>query len=159
NAAAITWNDPDDQYKPNVEMVLDGTLVATQPYKETQQTAFGCTSRGQAIRLGRWLIYTSQYEREVVTFKTSLENADVRPRLLIPINDPGRAGARLAGRLVQDDGPDTITLDQSPAQLASGAWTIYVTSGDAAQGQKPQVIALGLVAIVSGNQLQVTGKP
>jgi predicted phage tail protein len=161
NVAAITWNDPEDHYKPAVELVLDGPLVATQGYKETQQTAFGCTSRGQAMRLGRWLIYTSQFEREVVTFKTSLENADVRPGMLIAINDPGRAGARLAGRLCDDHGIDTITLDQSPVAMASNptAWVIYVTVGDAGAAEHPYVISMPVIGVLLGNQVRVSGKP
>ena len=74
-----TWNDPSDQYNAAVELVQDNALVGQQGYRETQQTAFGCTSRGQAQRFGRWLIYTNQFETEVVTFRVGLENADVRP--------------------------------------------------------------------------------
>ncbi|HHV6844961.1 TPA: hypothetical protein ACUL9S_001144, partial [Haemophilus influenzae] len=34
---------------------------------QTEVVAFGCTSRGQARRLGKWLFYTEQYESEVIT--------------------------------------------------------------------------------------------
>jgi hypothetical protein len=163
-AAAITWNDPEDSYKPSVELVLDQTLVAQQGYRETKQTAFGCTSRGQAHRLGRWLIYTSQYETEMVTFTVGLENADVRPGDYILISDPSTVGARLAGRLLDDQGVDTITLDQSPAQLADGAaWSIYITIGSAnvPDGTNPpQVVApRAVLAVLPNNQLRIDQKP
>jgi predicted phage tail protein len=161
NAAAVTWIDPDNLYVPTVELVLDGPLVAEQGYKETQQTAFACTSRGQATRLGRWLIYTSQFEREVVSFRTAMENADVRPGMLIAINDPGRAGARLGGRLLDDAGSDTITLDALADQIASNptAWIIYVTAGDTQMAQKPVVVGLPVLGVVGGTQLRVANKP
>lgn len=158
-AAAITWNDPSDSYNPSVEMVVDQVLMATQGYKETQQTAFGCTSRGQAIRLGRWLIYTSQYETEAVTFVVGLENCDVRPGDIIAINDPSRAGARLAGRLLDDDGLDTLTLDAMPDMFGDGAyWTIYVTVGSRAENETPTIVACPVAALPIGNQIRVLGK-
>jgi predicted phage tail protein len=159
-AAAITWNDPSNMYKPAVELVQDPALVALQGYRETAQTAFGCTSRGQAIRFGRWLIYTSQYETEVVSFKIGLENADLRPGDLIAVSDPSRAGARLAGRLLSDDGIDTVTLDKvDDAMLQQPVgWTLYVTVGSAAQAEAPKVIALAVQSISTTGQLVVAGK-
>ena len=38
-------------------------------------TAFGCTSKGQAHRLGKWHLFTETMDNEVVSFKTSI-NAD-----------------------------------------------------------------------------------
>ena len=157
-AIAVTWNDPSDSYQQAVELVLDQELVALQGYRETQQHAFGCTSRGQAIRFGRWLIYTSQYELEAVTFRVGLENADLRPGDLVAINDPGRAGARLAGRLLDDDGTDTVTLDKAASEITAIGWTLYVTVGSAADAVMPTVLALRVVDVLPDNQFRVAGK-
>src|SRR5262249_9576324 len=89
-AAASSWNEPEGSYNVAVELVQDPTLVAQQGYRETQQAAFGCTSRMQAQRFGRWLIYTSQFETEAVSFRVGLENADLRPGQIIAISDPSR---------------------------------------------------------------------
>lgn len=156
-AAAVTWIDPDDFYKQAVELVQDQALVARQGYRETQVNAFACTSRGQAIRFGRWLIYTSQFEIEVVTFRVGLENADLRPGDLVSISDPSRAGARLAGRVLADDGLDTVTLDSMGITHPTG-WTLYVTVGTATEGQRPSILVLPVVALLPNNQVQVTGK-
>jgi predicted phage tail protein len=159
-AAAITWNDPGDSYNPAVELVQDPALVAAQGYRETQQTYFGCTSRGQAIRYGRWLIYTSQYEVETVTFRVGLENADLRPGDYISLNDPARAGARLAGRLLQDDGASTVTLDavDDAMRATPTAWQIYVTLGTAADPHnRPRIMVLQVVS-VADSQVTVSGK-
>lgn len=157
-AAAITWNDPDDSYNSTVELVQDPTLVALQGYRETQKVAFGCTSRAQAQRFGRWLIYTSQFETEVVTFRVGLENADIRPGERIAISDPSRAGARLAGRVVSDDGPNNITLDKVPTELEPG-WQLAVAIGSATDGQGSlAIIMLTVTGILAGGGVQVDGK-
>ena len=157
-AAAITWNSPQELYTQVTELVLDQGLVATQDYRDTGVVAFGCTSRGQAIRLGRFLIYTSQYETELVTIRTSLENADVRPGEVILLNDPTRAGARLAGRTLDDPGPDTITFDKQAEAVAPG-WTIYVVVGSAADAATPTIHALIVSEVLGYDQVRVSGKP
>jgi len=159
-AAAVTWNDPSDQYNAAVELVQDTSLIAKQGYRETQQTAFGCTVRGQAIRFGRWLVYTNQFETEVVTFRVGLENADLRPGEIVAISDPSRVGARLAGRLLADDGPDTLTFDKFPNEMAANpaAWTIYVTVGNAAEGETPRVFACHVQTVLPDNQVSIVGK-
>jgi len=62
--------------------------------------AFACTSRGQAQRLGKAILFSEQNESEVVSFTTSIEaGAIVRPGSVIAINDPVRTGERRAGRI------------------------------------------------------------
>jgi hypothetical protein len=159
-AVVVAWNDPSDSYNAASELVPDQTLIAQQGYRDTQQAAFGCTSRGQAIRFGRWNIYTNQFETEVVSFRVGLENADVRPGEIVAISDPSRAGARLGGRLLADDGPDTLTLDALPPQMvaAPGTWTIYIVIGSAAEAEKPTVFAVSVISVVSASQIIVSGK-
>jgi predicted phage tail protein len=158
NAVAVTWIDPSQQYTPAVELVQDPVLVAQQGYRDTQLTAFGCTSRGQAQRMGRWLIYTSQYETEAVSFTVGLDNCDLRPGEIIAIADPSRAGARMGGRLLDDEGADTITLDAPAPTDAGGIYQILVSVGDPAQAETVNVIGLTPIAWLAGNQVQVSGK-
>ena len=73
--------------------------------------AFGCTSRGQAARLGRAILFAEQNESETVTFTTSIDSGlVVRPGSVIEINDPVRAGARRGGRVVSAT-TTAITID------------------------------------------------
>jgi predicted phage tail protein len=159
-AVAVQWNDPTDQYNQAVELVQDQQLVAQQGYRDTQQAAFACTSRGQAQRFGRWMIYTNQFETEVVSFKVGLENADVRPGEIVSISDPSRVGARLGGRLFDDPGADTLTLDAMPDQMITSpaAWTLYIVVGSAADADVPTVIACAVQAVLGNNQVRVVGK-
>ena len=162
NAVPVQWVDPLDTYQQAVELVQDAVLVATQSYRESNTVvAYGCTAKTQAQRLGRWTIYTNQYETEVVTFQVGLENADLRPGDIVNISDPSRVGARLAGRLLDDQGADTLTLDATPQAMVTqpNGWSIYVVSGSAADAVKPTIVGMSVVAVLADNQIQVTGKP
>jgi predicted phage tail protein len=162
-AVPVGWVDPDNKYQAAIELVQDATLVAQQGYREAPtQQAFGCTSRSQAIRMGRWYIYTSQYETEIVNFSVGLENADLRPGDYIMISDPQRAGARLAGRTLDDLGGDTITLDALPYPGDWAGWIVYITLGSAATPDNPpQIVSMVVVETLANGQLRVggNGKP
>jgi len=84
-----------------------------------QYALYACllAATNYAIRFGRWQIYTAQYETEAVHFKVSIENCDVRPGERLAINDPGRVGVRLAGRLLP--WPEAARLGElAPESLA-----------------------------------------
>jgi len=73
--------------------------------------AFACTSRGQATRLGKAILFSEQQETEVVSFTTSLDaGAIVRPGSVISINDPVRGGERRSGR-IKSATTTAITVD------------------------------------------------
>lgn len=118
--ALVTWNDPQDGYKQKIEYVEDQEAVARFGVKETELVAMGCTSRGQAHRVGKWLLFTERYETEVVSFKTGLNGAFMQPGSIIQTSDFNRAGERRGGRLLSSTS-NTVTLD-GPVTL-SGAVT------------------------------------
>jgi predicted phage tail protein len=65
--ALITWNDPQDNYLPRVEYVADDDAINRYGIIQTNLVAIGCTSRGQANRMGRWLLYSEQNETETIS--------------------------------------------------------------------------------------------
>ena len=74
-------------------------------------TAFACTSRGQAARLGRAMMFAEELQSEVVSFSTSIDaGVVVRPGAVIEVNDPVRAGLRRGGRVVSAS-TTAITID------------------------------------------------
>jgi hypothetical protein len=101
--ALVTWNDPAYLYSQKVEYVEDADAVAQFGIIETQITAMGCTSRGQAHRLGRYTLLTERYQSETCTFSTGLEGAMLAPGHVIQISDPVRAGKRMGGRIAAVD--------------------------------------------------------
>ena len=73
--------------------------------------AFACTSRGQAHRLGRAILFGEERESETVTFSTSIDaGIVVRPGSVIEINDPVRATTRRGGRIISAT-TTTVTVD------------------------------------------------
>ena len=123
--ALVTWNDPEDNYRQSIEVVEDAEGIKQYGWRQTDVTAFGCTSRGQARRVGLWLLYTEREETETVEFAVGLDNADIRPGDVIRINDPSKAGARLSGRLI-GTGTQTLTLDKRPDEASGRGWSIAV---------------------------------
>ena len=100
-----------DSKEVDFEVVEDATAISKLGTIVKQVKAFACTSRNQAARLGRAILFAEQNESETVTFSTSIDaGIVVRPGSVIEINDPVRAGARRGGRIVSAT-TTTITID------------------------------------------------
>lgn len=102
--ALVAWNDPEDMYRQKVEYVEDAEAIRRFGIVQTEIVAVGCTSRGQAHRVGKWLLYTEEHETETVTFRTGLEGAFVYPGAVILTQDSSRSGKRYGGRISQAKG-------------------------------------------------------
>ena len=102
-----------DTQEIDFEVVEDSTAVIKLGVNIKQVKAFACTSRGQAARLGRAILFAEQNESEIVSFTTSIDSGViVRPGSVIEINDPVRAGVRRGGR-VNAATTTTITVDDT----------------------------------------------
>ena len=100
-----------DSREIDQEVVEDSTAIAKLGVLIKKVKAFACTSRNQAARLGRAILFAEQNESETVTFSTSIDSGSiVRPGAVIAINDPVRAGSRRGGRVVAAT-TTTITID------------------------------------------------
>lgn len=130
--ALVTWNDPADQYRQKVEYVEDVDGISRLGVIQTEVVAFGCTSRGQANRVGRWLLFSERMESETVTFRTGVEGALARPGDVIKVADSSRAGIRLGGR-VSSATTTSVTVDQAPT-LGATAWTLHAMLPDGTIG-------------------------
>jgi len=112
NVAVVSYLDLDLR-DTAYEVVEDSDSIAKYGVVKSEISAFACTSRGQANRIGRWLLFSERYEKEVCTFASSLEaGQQVRPGQIILISDPVRAGSRRAGRISAAT-TTTITVDDS----------------------------------------------
>lgn len=126
SVAIVMWNDPDDNYRQKPEFVEDPDSIELFGWRETQVTALGCTSRGQARRLGKWILYSERAETQTVNYSASMDHADLRPGDFIELADPDQAGARMGGRVLQA-GTKTLTLDKVPKQTERDTWFLSVT--------------------------------
>jgi len=104
-----------DSREIDYEVVEDAAAIAKLGIVKKDVKAFACTSRGQAFRLGKAILFSEQQESEIVTFTTSIDaGAIVRPGSVIRINDPVRSGARRAGRIKSVNTAKTqITVDNT----------------------------------------------
>lgn len=95
----VTWNDPAQNYKQVVEYVEDPELIQKFGVRKADTIAFGCTTRGQANRVGRWILYTESYQSELISFEVGIDTAFVMPGDIVLIHDTHKAGKRVGGRL------------------------------------------------------------
>ncbi|EBQ6102615.1 host specificity protein J [Salmonella enterica subsp. enterica serovar Ibadan] len=115
SVALVTYNNKDDGYKQNIEYVEDQEAMRRYGERKTEVVAFGCTSRGQAHRVGLWLLYTARMESDVITFTAGLDAAFLMPGETVLIQNKYRSGKRNSGRIVAFT-QNSITLD-APVSL------------------------------------------
>lgn len=112
--AIVQYNDKTNFYAPTVEYVEDIDGIRKYGIRELQVAAFGCTSRGQAIRFGRWGLKTEKEESESVSFVAGLEGSYIRPGDIFQVYDSNRKTQRQAGRtygVISNPTGAIITLD------------------------------------------------
>ena len=147
SVAIVMWNDPEDGYTAKPEMVEDATAIELLGWREVQVTAVACSSRGQARRLGLWILYSEREETQMVNFSVTSKHSDFRPGEFFEVQDPYRAGARLSGKISKVTG-STLVLDTAPVELTPG-WDITV---ELANGGLQRV----KVSSVTGSKITVT---
>jgi predicted phage tail protein len=87
-------------------------------YNKKNITAFACTSRAQARRLGLWFLYSAHNETEVCSFETDVAaGITVRPGDLIKVGDPVRAGKTVAGRVTSGSTTTSVKLDRTSSDM------------------------------------------
>ncbi|WP_431854316.1 TipJ family phage tail tip protein [Azospirillum sp.] len=142
--ALVTWNDPEDAYKPTIEVVENPEMIARYGWRPIEITAFGCTKRSQARRMGMWMLDSEQHETETVTYEASFDHADVSPGDLISLADPSYANARFGGRLAAIDAAGTLlTLDDAVDLDAGQSYSLSVVLPDGTIGTQTVVNAAG----------------
>jgi predicted phage tail protein len=120
NAVVTHWNNPENSYKLEPELFeLEEEIVGGGGFRfPTERTAFGCTSRGQAMRDAKWALYTDNCQTEMVSFGVGLSGMELRPGDIIAIMDPYRFGKSWGGRIKGRSG-NIIFLDRE-VTLAGG---------------------------------------
>ena len=119
-AVAVSYFNMDSR---EVDFELVDDIPAQQKYGiiTKQVKAFGCTSRGQAQRFGKAILFAEQNESEVVTFATSIDSGViVRPGAVIDIADPVRSGVRRGGR-IKSVGTNFIVVDDTSETTLSAS--------------------------------------
>jgi len=134
NQVVVKWNNPNNEYKIEPLFVEDrDNIVKTGQVIKSESVAFGCTSEGQAIRYGRWKLWTALNQVEVVTFSTSINGAFLAPGDLINVQDNHDFGYSYGGRIksaVRDsNGVTTVVFDRNLAEDLDGTTTAVGGAG------------------------------
>ncbi|QMA48657.1 host specificity protein J [Citrobacter freundii] len=129
NAVVVSWTDPDNGWEQVKEYVSDDEMIARGNYNETTIEAFGCTSRGQAWRAGKWLLETAKRESSRLSFQMARDAIHFTPGDIVEIMDNNYAGARLGGRIMSHAG-NKITVDAVDASLISEGDTMSIMGSD-----------------------------
>jgi len=125
--ALITYNDRDDLYKQNIEYVEDEEGIKRFGVRKTESVAFGCTSRGQAHRVGLWTLYSNRMETDLITFTSGMDASLLMPGELVKLQDKFRSGKRNSGRLVNYT-KNSITLDASVKLSKAGNTVSFLSA-------------------------------
>ena len=119
--AVVRYVDKHDNFRPKVEYVEDPDGIIKYGLIEKELVAFGCSSRGQARRLGEWFLFTSQLETETVKFSAGKEASYLRPGDVVKIIDKNKVSKRYGGRIINIDGVNAkVTLDSHVAEDVVG---------------------------------------
>lgn len=115
----VAWQDPKQLGETRLAPVEDQPGISRYGLLQSQEVAYGCTSESQAIRQGKWTLYTELYEDDSVVFSTGLQAAYLRPGAIVKVMDANVAGRRRGGRTGVGSTFNHIVFDK-PVDLVAG---------------------------------------
>jgi len=149
-----------DMLTQSIDYETEDDLTAQSKYGIKTQTikAFGITSRGQASRHAKWLLFNQNNSSELVNFVITAEaGVVVRPGQIISIADKMKQGVRRGGR-INAATTNTITVDNtSDTNLdSSNSPTVSVIMPDGTLSTKTVgSISGAVITLSSGEHFQM----
>ena len=86
----VRYNDEKDMYKPSVVYAEDVEGIQKYGFRVKEMTAFGSSSKGQALRLAKWTISTERLETQALTFSAGIEAAYLNAGDIINVSDSNK---------------------------------------------------------------------
>ena len=133
NQIIVSWNNPKSQFKLEPIIVEDRqNILDTGRVNKIEANAFGCTSQGQALRYGKWKLWTAVNQTEIISFKTGINAAFLQPGDIINVENSDDYGIAFSGRisayeLINSSSQGKLTLDRDISTESGGA---QVDGGD-----------------------------
>lgn len=121
----VNWRDPALLGEPRQAIVEDAAAVSKFGLQTLDIDAVACTSEGQAHRIGKWELYSQQYEAESITFDSGLETTYVRPGDIIRVMDINVGGKRRGGRVALGTTASDVYFDAPITSIVNDTW--YLT--------------------------------
>ena len=146
-AVEVEYADERNFYQKAVEYVADDLMIARYGYNVKKITAYGCTSRGQAHRYGKWVLETSRLEQCTITFVVGRQGLLHLPGDIIEIADNDFSGKTLGGRVVAINGKK-VTLDQ-PVEITGNSYLSYLND-------EMQLVKIKIINIDNANKSVIT---
>lgn len=146
-AVEVEYADERNFYQKAVEYVADDLMIARYGYNVKKITAYGCTSRGQAHRYGKWVLETSRLEQCTITFVVGRQGLLHLPGDIIEIADNDFAGKTLGGRVVAINGKK-VTLDQ-PVEITADSYLSYLND-------EMQLVKIKIINVDNANKSVIT---
>jgi len=132
NQIVVTWNDPKSNYEPVPIIIEDReAIVRDRRLIKEDAVAFGCTSESQAIRYGRWKLWTAQKQTEIVSFSSAMNSLYIKPGDVINVQDADRAGVQYSGR-INTATNNSVTLDRNVTLNSGSTYTLSTLVTDSA---------------------------
>ena len=125
-AVEVEYADERNMYQKAIEYVSDDSMIARYGYNAKKITAFGCTSRGQAHRYGKWVLETSRLEQCTISFTVGRQGLMHLPGDIIEVADNDYAGQTIGGRVVAVAGKQ-VTLDRA-VEISENSYLSYLNT-------------------------------
>lgn len=125
-AVEVEYADERNMYQKAIEYIADDGMIARYGYNVKKITAFGCTSRGQAHRYGKWVLETSRLEQCTISFTVGRQGLMHLPGDIIEVADNNYAGQTIGGRVVAVAGK-RVTLDRA-VEISENSYLSYLNT-------------------------------
>jgi len=100
SSAVVKFNNKEKSFRPDMVFEEDPSLMQKFGFSEKESIGFGITSRSQAQRLAKWILFTSNLEGENIKFNTSMEANYLVPGSIFEVSDEMRSGKYKSGRIL-----------------------------------------------------------
>lgn len=172
--AIVRYNDETNLYRPAIELVEDYDGIRKYGIRELDLVAFGCSSRSQAVRLGRWALLTENLETETISFSSGPEAAYLRPGDVFYVYDAHRKVSNYGGRVLSADlfpcdnsalYSGSLVLDRKISVETGNVYQISIMSpaaflthdADGLNSADYSLIRGGLIQTIAFTGIQATG--
>ena len=148
SVAKVLYKDKNNIFEDAVEIVEDSELIKEYGIVVREVLGFGITSKGQAKRVGEWILATNRFENQTVTFTTDIQGLTLKPSDVIQIKDDKPSAVALQGRVISVDYDEKsiivdrkigVNLTGSPIKflINSNVYNTSETSSEDLLGQDP----------------------
>jgi hypothetical protein len=97
--AKVMYKDKFNNFNEQVEIVEDTKMMREYGIITKEILGFGISSRGQARRIGTWMLTTNRFENQTIAFSTDLQGLNLKPSDVIQIQDQYKNNSFLQGRV------------------------------------------------------------